>query len=82
MSIMLRTPIRILIADRSQVVCDSVRGMLDRENDIQVVGSAVTGDNLLPLLDEATVALIHATMGIEEAISLIERIGAFLQQRL
>ena len=76
MTVSLRTPIRILIADKSQVVCDSVRGMLDREADIQVIGSAVTADNFMPLLEEASVALIHATMGMEYAISLIEQMSA------
>jgi DNA-binding NarL/FixJ family response regulator len=76
MTVSLRTPIRILIADKSQVVCDSVRGMLDREADIQVIGSAVTADNFAPLLEEATVALVHTTLGMEEAIALIEQMSA------
>lgn len=75
MTVSLRNPIRILIADKSQVVCDSIRGMLDREADIQVIGSAVTADNFMPLLDEATVALIHSTFGMEEAVALIEQIA-------
>lgn len=76
MTLTLETPIRILIADKSQVVCDSIRGVLNREDDIQVVGGAVTADNFLPMLDEATVVLIHATMGMEEAIAMIEQIVA------
>jgi DNA-binding NarL/FixJ family response regulator len=74
MNVSLRTPIRILVADKSQVVCDSMRGMLDREDDIQVVGCAVTGENITPLLDEATVVLIHSAMGMENAIALTEEI--------
>lgn len=76
MTLILETPIRILIADKSQVVCDSIRGVLNREDDIQVVGGAVTADNFLPMLDEATVVLVHATLGMEEAIAMIEQIVA------
>jgi RNA polymerase sigma factor (sigma-70 family) len=50
--------------------------MLDREADIQVIGSAVTADNFMPLLDEASVVLIHATMGMEESIAMIGQMSA------
>ena len=76
MTLTLQTPIRILIADKSQVVCDSIRGVLNRETDIEVVAGAVTADNFLPMLEDATVVLVHATMGMEEAIAMIEQIVA------
>ncbi len=63
---------RILVVDRSRLICDSVRTMLDKEQDMYVVGCATNHDEMNFLLDHANVVLINAALGVDETLSMIE----------
>lgn len=48
--------IRIILAEDHNIVRDGIRNLLEREKDIQVVGDAMNGQEVLNLLDNGVVA--------------------------
>jgi len=48
--------IRIILAEDHNIVRDGIRNLLEREKDIQVVGEAENGQEVLNLLEKGTVA--------------------------
>ena len=73
------SPIRVLIADDHPVVRDGLRGMLEAEPDLEVVGEAGDGSEVLALVDALTpdVILMDLRMpgvgGLEAIRALAER---------
>lgn len=55
--------LRVLIAESSRVVCDSIQRVLSAEEDIFVVGSAATQDEILFALPHANLVLLSASFG-------------------
>ena len=58
--------IRILLADDHPVVRDGLKGMIASQEDLEVVGEAADGEELLRLAErlKADVALVHGQGGI------------------
>jgi DNA-binding NarL/FixJ family response regulator len=50
--------IRVLIAHSSRLVCDSLRSALDQKDELYVVGSVTTSDELLFLLPHSDVVIL------------------------
>lgn len=63
--------IRVLIVDRSIFICDSLRTILDKEDDFDVIGHVSDVDELRFLLAQTDVALISATFKGSETTDLI-----------
>ena len=70
------TNIRVIIADDHEVVREGTRRILDREDDIDVVGEAANGAEALALVEqlEPDVAILDIAMPIMGGIEATERI--------
>lgn len=66
--------IRVLIANESRLLCDSLRAMLDREKDIYVVGCATNSDETYFLLPHCNMLLMGEELADSPAIELLEDI--------
>ena len=66
--------IRVLIADQSYLVSDSIRATLAEEEDIQVIGCAADEVMLFTLLPQCDVALINAQFKGSHTVDLIETV--------
>jgi DNA-binding NarL/FixJ family response regulator len=65
--------IRLLLADDHPVVRDGLRGMLSSEPDVEVVGEAANGEELLRLVEriQADVALVDLRMPVMDGVTAI-----------
>lgn len=66
--------VRLLIADDSGLMCDAMRAVLGREDDIFVVGCARTVEEVAFLTSHAHVILLSPTLESESTIGLIREI--------
>ncbi len=66
--------IRILIANSSRLICDSLRTSLDNVEDMYVVGCANTGEELRFLLPYGNVVLVGSELVDATAFDLLEEI--------
>jgi len=71
-------PIRVVVADASPMACDLVSGSLMRHSELQVVGYAMSADELLRLISRAgpEVALVSSILqdGILSGLSILPEI--------
>ena len=63
--------IRILIAHPSRLVCDSLRGVLDKESDVCVTGCASNIEELNFLLPHANMVLLAAELGKDNICDIL-----------
>jgi DNA-binding NarL/FixJ family response regulator len=70
--------IRVVLADDHELVLEGLRMLLDAESDMQVVGTATTGEDLLDLLGKqsADVLVLDLEMGALKGLTCLQRIRA------
>lgn len=68
--------IRVVVADDHRLVRDGVEALIEREDDIEVVGSAEGGDEALDLVArlEPDVLVVDVTMGEVSGLSVTEQL--------
>ncbi len=68
--------IRILIADDHEIVVEGLRSLLNEEKDIQIVGEASNGEEVLPILETGNinVAVLDISMPKMDGIELTKYI--------
>jgi DNA-binding NarL/FixJ family response regulator len=74
--------VRIVIADDHRVVREGITYMLSEEPDIEIVGDAAGGEELLDLLDDqpVDVVLLDVRMPGMSGFEVLERIGSDMPQ--
>lgn len=74
--------VRIVIADDHRVVREGITYMLSEEPDIEIVGDAAGGEELLTLLDDqpVDVVLLDVRMPGMSGFEVLERIGSDMPQ--
>jgi two-component system nitrate/nitrite response regulator NarL len=69
--------VRIVIADDQALFRDGLRGLLESEKDLRVVGEAATGDEAFKLASEATpdILLVSLTLAGRSGLEVVEGIS-------
>lgn len=65
--------IRVLIADQSGLTCDAMRSILDDQEDIYVVGSVTTEEELCFLLPQSDLVLLGVPLGNRDVSDIIKK---------
>jgi DNA-binding NarL/FixJ family response regulator len=66
--------VRILIADQSRLICDSLRKVLEAESDLYVVGCAATSEEVDFLLGHSSVVLLGMRLEDADGLEVLEQI--------
>jgi DNA-binding NarL/FixJ family response regulator len=69
-------PIRIVLADDHELVLEGLRGLLQNEPDLEVVGTATTGEQLMELVRQAVpdLVVLDLQMPVMGGLSCLEAI--------
>jgi DNA-binding NarL/FixJ family response regulator len=68
--------VRLLVADQQPLILSGIRGALDGVDDIEIVGEATSGRQLLPLISRTSphVVLLDLDKSIYDALGALEQI--------
>lgn len=77
-------PVRVMLADDHRIVREGLRWMLEQEQDVEIVGEASSGEELLALVGaaEADVVLLDVRMPGLTGLETLERLGDAAQPRI
>jgi DNA-binding NarL/FixJ family response regulator len=73
--------IRVVIADETMFVCDSIRTVLKREEDVYVIGCTLQVEQLHFLMPQCDVVLVGYNFAGEETAALIHELHAQYKQK-
>jgi len=71
-----RRPMKVLIADDHQLMLDGIRAALERCDDLEIVGEAHSGSEVLPVIGrtDPDVVLLDMRMPGMDGLTCLERI--------
>lgn len=72
----LNRPIRVALADDHELVLEGLRGLLERENDMEVIATATDGEGLLAIIerDRPDVVVMDLAMPTRDGLSCLSEI--------